>query len=254
MHKFLDKKRSTDSSKDCSTSFMLSQLPVFPAPLLSPPPPPPPPPKFAPTNHNEGINHEEGSERSTDVGFDTSSQGSESDDQSVDESSRKAKSDFLRRIGFSALNALDSNGKSALHIAAKEGNAEVTRALLDDEDFQHVNAKDKSILKWTVLHEAAAAGNVKIVKILMQHTRFVKSDTRDRNGRTCLHLAAIHGSFGAVKAIVRDPLFASIGVKDHLGYTPQQRASDNGHEVIADYIGACVPSQKPPGLEICPRK
>jgi len=198
----------------------------------------------------------EGSETSTDVGCDNSSQARitfsdhESDDQSLDQVSGWAKAEFLNRIGFSSLNALDSSGKSALHKAAKEGNAEMLGALLDDEDFQHVNAKDKSIFKWTVLHEASNAGNLEIVKMLLDHYRFTNGNARDRNGRTCLHFAAEHGRLEMVNAILGHPRFASIGVKDHLGFTAQQRAQTSGHNAIANCIQNYVPSYQPPGLGI----
>jgi ankyrin repeat protein len=199
--------------------------------------------------YDEAIVKDEGSEKSTDVGCDTSSQASESDDQIFDQpSAQVVKEEFLQSIGISDLNVLDSDGKSALQRAAKEGNADVTRALLDDEDFQHVNTKDKSIFKWTALHEASEAGNIEMVKILMDHERFTQTNSRDRNGRTCLHLAAGQGNLEVVEIILSNPRFASMGIKDHLGFTPQQRAKANGHQAVADYIQACVPCKKPPGL------
>lgn len=200
--------------------------------------------------HDKAVTFDEDSEKSTDISCDDSSQASESDDQSVDQISGQAIAEFLEQIGFSVLNELDSNGKSALHRAVKEGNAEVTRALLDEESFQHVNAKEKNILKWTVLHEASDAGDVQIVKMLMDHERFMHTNAKDRNRRTCLHLAASHGNLEMVKVILNNPRFASIGMKDTLGFTAQQRAKANGHDAIAQYIQACVPSRAPPGLRI----
>lgn len=193
---------------------------------------------------------DESSEKSTDVGWDTSSQAS--DEQIVDQGSAYVKVEFLKSIGFSSVCALDLDGKSALHRAAKVGNAEAAQAILDDEDFEHVNAKDSTILKCTVLHEASAAGNTKIVRMLMDHERFVHTNARDRNGRTCLHYTAAQGSFEAVEAILSNPRFASIGVKDCQGFTAQQRAKANGHDAIAQYIRARIPSAKPPGLSILP--
>lgn len=181
-------------------------------------------------------------------GYDTSSRVSESKYQSLDKAATKMKREFLKHIRFSSLNMLDSNGKSALHKATQEGNAEVTQILLDDPNFEHVNTKDTTILKWTALHEAAGVDKLEIVKMLMDHERFLQTNARDRNGRSCLHIAAGQGSFKLVNAIVSHPRFTSVVSKDNLGFTPQQRARANGHEVIADYIHACHYSMKPPGL------
>lgn len=184
--------------------------------------------------------HDMGPEWTTRGGWDDSSQVSQS---SLDQTSMQVIAEFLERIGFSSLNVLDSNGKSALHRAAQEGNAEVARSLLDDEHFTHVNAKDTTILKWTALHEASGANNAEIVKMLMDHEEFEHANTRDRNGRTCLHIAAGQGSFDVVNATVTHPRFASIGSKDNLGFTAQQRARANGHEMIAEHLHVASPTR-----------
>jgi ankyrin repeat protein len=207
------------------------------------------------------------SEKSTDVGCDyhcdTSSQASEASQSSSPSpyqnpidlaASTQIKTPFLRQHGFSSLNALNSEGKSALNVAANLGDAEVAQALLDDEDFSHVNAKDASIFKWTALHEASDAGHVNIMKMIMDHPRFTGTNTRDRNGRTCLHFAACRGNVKAVETIIHHPRFASIGIKDHLGFTPQQMANANGHEAASKALQTRVPSSKPPGLSISQTK
>lgn len=199
------------------------------------------------------------SEKSTDAGCDTCSQESETSRSSYQNpidlaASTQIKTTFLRQYGFSHLNVLDSEGKTALHRAANLGDAEVTQALLDDEDFEHVNAKDGSIFKWTALHEASDAGHVEIMKRLMDHPRFAVTNARDRNGRTCLHFCASRGNVEAVETIIKHPRFAAIGIKDHLGFNPQQTAQRYGHEAAANAMEARVPSSKPPGLSISQTK
>lgn len=176
--------------------------------------------------------------------------GNESDSQEddLDQAKTQLKAEFLERIGFSSLNELDSDGKSVLQIAAKEGNTEVTRALLDDEDFKLVNAKDKNLPRWTALHEAANNNRVHVVQMLMDSERFSQTNTPDRNGRNCLHIAAAMGHLEVVKAILNHPRFASIGIKDYHGFTPQKRALVHGQEAIAEYIQARIPSKGPPQL------
>eukprot|EP00746_Dinoflagellata_sp_MGD_P041506 gnl/MRDRNA2_/MRDRNA2_200385_c0_seq1.p1 gnl/MRDRNA2_/MRDRNA2_200385_c0~~gnl/MRDRNA2_/MRDRNA2_200385_c0_seq1.p1 ORF type:complete len:239 (-),score=44.92 gnl/MRDRNA2_/MRDRNA2_200385_c0_seq1:661-1377(-) len=199
------------------------------------------------------------SEKSTDAGCDTSSQESGTSRSSYQNpidlaASTQIKTTFLRQHGFSNLNVFDSEGKSALHRAANLGDAEVTQALLDDEDFDHVNAKDGSIFKWTALHEASDAGHVEIIKRLMDHPRFAVTNARDRNGRTCLHFCASRGNVEAVETIMKHPRFASIGIKDHLGFNPQQTAQRYGHEAAANALQTRVPVSKPPGLSISQTK
>lgn len=204
---------------------------------------------------------------STDVGCETSSQVSERSQSSGNDpdhkyfqnpidlaASSQIKTTFLRQNGFSHLNDLDSEGKTALHRSAHLGDVEVTKALLADEDFVLVNKKDSSIFKWTVLHEASDAGHVEIIKLLMDHRRFEGTNTRDRNGKTCLHFAACHGYCEAIETILKHPRFASIGIKDHLGFTPQQIAKANGHEAAAKCLQTRVPQSKPPGLSISQTK
>jgi len=89
---------------------------------------------------------------------------------------------------------------------------------------------------------------------IKDHEKFTQTNARDRNGRTCLHFAAIQGNLAVAETIVTHPRFASIGVKDHLGFTPQQRAKANRNETVSRYIQACVSSTQAvhlPGLG-CP--
>ncbi|KAL3248913.1 hypothetical protein ABHI18_011846 [Aspergillus niger] len=83
-------------------------------------------------------------------------------------------------------NAQDTNGLTALHIAACEGDRLVVELLLQHPEVD-VNAQDTD--GFTALHIAAGEGHVPVVELLLQHPR-VDVNVQGTDGLTALHIAA----------------------------------------------------------------
>ena len=81
----------------------------------------------------------------------------------------------------------------------------------------------------TALHQAAAVGNVSVLKLLMAHGAEV--DAKNSSGETALHLAARFGHLGAAKYLIS--VHASINEKTkYTRATPLMAAAEMGHENI----------------------
>ena len=94
--------------------------------------------------------------------------------------------------------ALDQDGRSALHYAARDGNVVETEKLVSRG--ANVNLQDKH--GWTPLHFAAQALSGEVVSCLLAHGALV--DTQDGHGNTPLFRAtfAFRGD-GAVIQLLR---------------------------------------------------
>ena len=91
----------------------------------------------------------------------------------------------------------DESGMTALHIAAKEGHADIVSFLLGK------NAGANSRNKWlqTPLHYAASKGQHEAAVSLIEGGARV--DIRDRDGQTPLHLACSSGSLAVTELLIR---------------------------------------------------
>jgi hypothetical protein len=93
----------------------------------------------------------------------------------------------------------DEDGRRGLHRAAAEGNLKLVKWLIDSKKA-HINAKDHS--SETALHAAAYKGNFEVVKFLVENN--VDVNVMDIFGMTALKIAMDHckrsGSLGKDKA------------------------------------------------------
>jgi ankyrin repeat protein len=106
------------------------------------------------------------------------------------------------------VNALNGSDESALMMAALKGEKDFVDLLL---------ARDAAVNKtgWAPLHYAATAGNVPIMKELLDKYAFI--DAQSPNGTTPLMMAAMYGSPGAVQLLLDEG--ADIHMKNQLGMT-----------------------------------
>ena len=96
---------------------------------------------------------------------------------------------------------------------------------------QSAKAKDRAYIGdgRTALHQAAAIGNVNVLKLLMSHGAEVNA--KNSSGETALHLAARFGHLEAAKYLVR----AGAAVNEKTKFTratPLMAAAEMGHENI----------------------
>ena len=123
--------------------------------------------------------------------------------------------------------------ETPLHCACINGKAKVVKLLL--EVNADVNIRD--YFGQTPLHKACEKGQEEIVALLCQQPSADVNIQEDRlkKGYTPLHFACENGRLDIVKVLLKHPLI-NIHVKDKVGQTPMEKASNNGFHYIVDYI------------------
>ena len=119
------------------------------------------------------------------------------------------------------VNAVDRHGHTALMQAAKSGDVEVVKDLLNRGAALDARSEKGK----TALHYAAANGHVDVVKLLIEHRAEI--DARDLEWHTPLMLAAIYGCNHTVQALVQSG--ADPAMKTKSGNTALVYAENNNH-------------------------
>ncbi|XP_065343624.1 uncharacterized protein LOC135941815 [Cloeon dipterum] len=144
------------------------------------------------------------------------------------------------------LNAVNSNGESALLLACKQRKWDAVNILLSREDTD-IGSKDQT--ERTPLHWAAASGNLDVVQRLVERgadltlkdsdgmnvmhhalkdietVKFLHNLNKGlvteitKNGSTCLHLAVIRGSTEAIRWLVDEEIEVDLDKSNELGLT-----------------------------------
>ncbi|MGI2299055.1 ankyrin repeat domain-containing protein [Candidatus Cardinium hertigii] len=97
------------------------------------------------------------------------------------------------------INQRNDYGHTPLYSAAKEGNIEIVKVLLKDENID-VNATHED--KYTVLHWAAFQNNPELVELLLRDKR-IKVNEKDVYGYTPLHTAINEKNVLVVEALLK---------------------------------------------------
>ncbi len=134
--------------------------------------------------------------------------------------------DVLVRWAGTNTEVRNPRDESPLMLAALKGNLDLCELL--------VLARDADVNKpgWTPLHYAASAGQVPIIRFLLDHYAYI--DASSPNGSTPLMMAAGYGTTDAVSALLEagaDPL-----LKNDLGLTAVDFATRVGRDKAAKLI------------------
>ncbi len=155
---------------------------------------------------------------------------------------------------FFLLPSLKHRGRTALHIAAQEGNLERVRLLL--HLFVPVDALDP--VRDTPLHLAAAEGHDAVVGLLT--ARGADVNAQNIQGATPITYAAKSGHLPTVQILVQAG--AQVNCRGPHGQTPIQQAANRGHLAVVKFLlehGAdprladeygCTPLHEGPSLPI----
>uniref|UniRef100_A0A8V1AAK0 Ankyrin repeat domain 24 n=1 Tax=Gallus gallus TaxID=9031 RepID=A0A8V1AAK0_CHICK len=133
---------------------------------------------------------------------------------------------------------LDSEGKSAFHLAATRGNVDCLEAML----AHGVDAMTKDSSGYTALHLASKHGHPQCVSKLLQASCPV--DVADSSGQTALHHAAMSGCISCSEILC--DYKAPLNIKDKNGCTPLILAAKMSHSELCQYLlhrGAAINSR-----------
>ena len=164
----------------------------------------------------------------------------------------KAMAKMSNLLEMDAMDARDTAGRTALHLAASMGNLGVVRALLDVEGGSS-DPRRTDYQGQTPVHAAARGGHNEVVGELVmldgmreanpqmmssgsdsgrcrrQHSSPVNH--KDQDGNTPLHLAAAGGHTDVIRALERTAVSVALdlSVANNDGWTPLQLAALKGH-------------------------
>ncbi|XP_054252215.1 ankyrin repeat domain-containing protein 24 [Indicator indicator] len=161
--------------------------------------------------------------------------------QAVDYNDAGRVTSLLVRKGLVATK-LDSEGKSAFHLAAMRGNVDCLEAML----AHGVDAMTKDSSGYTALHLASKHGHPQCVSKLLQASCPV--DLADSSGKTALHHAAASGCISCSEILC--DFKAPLNIKDKDGFTPLILAAKMNHPELCRYLmhrGAAVNSRDQQG-------
>uniref|UniRef100_A0ABM5EM40 Ankyrin repeat domain-containing protein 24 isoform X4 n=1 Tax=Pogona vitticeps TaxID=103695 RepID=A0ABM5EM40_9SAUR len=154
--------------------------------------------------------------------------------QAVEYNDAERVSSLLLRKGLIPTK-LDSEGKSAFHLAALKGNVDCLEVML----AHGADAMTTDGSGYAALHLSAKNGHPQCVSKLLQASCPV--DIADSHGRTALHHAAVHGCISCLEILC--DFKASLNMKDQDGATPLMLAVKMSHSELCRYLlhrGAAV--------------
>ncbi|CAI2731420.1 unnamed protein product [Schistosoma spindalis] len=122
------------------------------------------------------------------------------------------------------VHACNANGLNALHLASKEGHAEVVRELIERGAKPNTATKKGN----TALHIASLAGQFEVVKLLLEAGAEV--NIQAQNGFTPLYMAAQENHLEVVRLLLANG--ANPGLTTDDGFTPLAVALQQGHDRV----------------------
>ncbi|KRZ15640.1 Ankyrin-2, partial [Trichinella zimbabwensis] len=122
------------------------------------------------------------------------------------------------------INTCNANGLNALHIASKEGHADVVAELLARGADVDASTKKGN----TALHIASLAGQLPVVTLLVEHNANVNVQSQD--GFTPLYMAAQENHDKVVTFLLQHDANQSLATEE--GFTPLAVALQQGHDRV----------------------
>lgn len=135
------------------------------------------------------------------------------------------------------VNKLNPQGESALMLASLKGEMELAGMLI---------AKKADINKtgWTPLHYAASAGQLELIKLLLENHAYIDAESPNRT--TPLMMAARYGSTASVQLLLDQD--ADPKVKNQQGLTALDFAQQGIRTDAVEAIAQRLKKSRPPGV------
>lgn len=175
---------------------------------------------------DEDDEDDDGGERYADAVSVTKSSASKKNDGNILEDIDNIPLDLLPKDVSDAAN---TDGMTALHFAAQNGDTAIVRFLI--ENGADVKAQDM-VFSRTALHFAAENGNLETVKYLAEHDAEIND--KDDFGATALHYAAKSNNLDVVKYLVSKKM--DYTAKDVRGWSAMHYAADGGSIEVIKYL------------------
>ncbi|GER44850.1 ankyrin repeat family protein [Striga asiatica] len=142
--------------------------------------------------------------------------------------------EMIKYYDLSAAGIKARNGFDALHIAAKQGDLEVVKVLMEAHPELSMTV---DIANTTALHTAATQGRIEVVNYFLESESSLATIARS-NGKTALHSGARNGHVEVVRALLaKDPRLSTR--VDKKGQTALHMAVKGQNlDVVADLIEA----------------
>ncbi|KAL8870062.1 MAG: hypothetical protein Q9174_003806 [Haloplaca sp. 1 TL-2023] len=147
---------------------------------------------------------------------------------------------FMLRYGL-AVNEVDSEGRTALHEAARRGYSTAIPVLLESG----ADASVQSRTGWTPMEEAAASGEEIILQLLQAHTSYQSAHVDFLLSGARLRESLRAGDYATTHNLLQD-LSIDVGISNREGMTALHHAASNGQTEIAEVLlqrGASVDSR-----------
>jgi uncharacterized protein len=125
------------------------------------------------------------------------------------------------------VNAYAPDGFQALGLASYFGHLDVVDYLV--KAGAPINSPSRNELKATPIHSAAAAGQAKIIELLLKHG--ADPNISEQGGFTPLHAAAQNGDIDVIRVLLYGG--ADLTLRSDDGKTPHDLALEAGHTIAA---------------------
>ena len=112
-----------------------------------------------------------------------------------------------------------------LHKLCRLGRLDKIKELVQNTDPNVLSIKlatQKGVFGYTVLHEAVASKNTKILNYLLEQTEAAAVNSMAKSGYTPLHMAASSGLVNSVRVLLKHN--ADVNCTDEYGRTPRSAA------------------------------
>jgi ankyrin repeat protein len=130
------------------------------------------------------------------------------------------------------VDAVDAEGRTALHHASASGRVETVRLLLDKGADKDKKDTYMRLICWRPLHYASAMGHAGVVRLLLERGAVTEADQEREWDRAeePLHVACHHGHVEVVRLLLNAG--ADQSVEDHRHRTPYHLAVWWGQEAV----------------------